>query len=110
MTLELFVILFLKQDQQLQQIVDKTIMEGDLDRDGKLSFEEFAQMVSNTVGDISFVSRLALSHFTLRTLWNRWRLKTFSDGFGANDIHIPSYPAVYVAHHSRLLHHYPFII
>lgn len=36
------------KDQQLQQIVDKTIMEGDLDRDGKLSFEEFAQMVSNT--------------------------------------------------------------
>lgn len=24
-------------------------MEGDHDRDGKLSFEEFAQMVSNTV-------------------------------------------------------------
>jgi len=23
-------------------------MEGDFDRDGKLSFEEFAQMVSNT--------------------------------------------------------------
>lgn len=68
MTLELFVILFLKQDQQLQQIVDKTIMEGDLDRDGKLSFEEFAQMVSNTVGDISLVSRLVLSHLTLRTL------------------------------------------
>ncbi|KAH0839572.1 calcium calmodulin-dependent protein phosphatase [Lanmaoa asiatica] len=36
------------KDQQLQQIVDKTIMEGDYDRDGKLSFEEFAQMVSNT--------------------------------------------------------------
>ena len=39
----------LLQDQQLQQIVDKTIMEGDQDGDGKLSFEEFAQMVSNTV-------------------------------------------------------------
>jgi hypothetical protein len=37
------------QDQQLQQIVDKTIMEADQDGDGKLSFEEFAQMVSNTV-------------------------------------------------------------
>lgn len=33
----------------MQQIVDKTIMEGDHDHDGKLSFEEFAQMVSNTV-------------------------------------------------------------
>jgi len=41
------------QDQQLQQIVDKTIMEGDHDRDGKLSFEEFAQMVSNTVSSVS---------------------------------------------------------
>ena len=37
------------KDQQLQQIVDKTIMEADKDGDGKLSFEEFALMVSNTV-------------------------------------------------------------
>jgi Ca2+-binding EF-hand superfamily protein len=37
------------QDQQLQQIVDKTIMEADQDGDGKLNFDEFAQMVSNTV-------------------------------------------------------------
>lgn len=37
------------QDAQLQQIVDKTIMEADKDGDGKLSFEEFAQMVANTV-------------------------------------------------------------
>ncbi|KAJ3865041.1 calcium/calmodulin-dependent protein phosphatase [Lentinula novae-zelandiae] len=36
------------QDQQLQQIVDKTIMEADKDGDGKLDFEEFAMMVSNT--------------------------------------------------------------
>lgn len=36
------------KDQQLQQIVDKTIMEADKDGDGKLSFEEFAQMVTNT--------------------------------------------------------------
>jgi serine/threonine-protein phosphatase 2B regulatory subunit len=40
------------KDQQLQQIVDKTIMEADKDGDGKLSFEEFALMVSNTVRDI----------------------------------------------------------
>lgn len=40
---------FIIQDQQLQQIVDKTIMEADQDGDGKLSFEEFAQTVSNTV-------------------------------------------------------------
>jgi len=36
------------KDQQLQQIVDKTIMEADKDGDGKLSFEEFSTMVSNT--------------------------------------------------------------
>ncbi|KAL0581205.1 Calcineurin subunit B [Marasmius crinis-equi] len=36
------------KDQQLQQIVDKTIMEADQDGDGKLNFEEFSTMVSNT--------------------------------------------------------------
>lgn len=36
------------KDQQLQQIVDKTIMEADLDGDGKISFEEFTKMVENT--------------------------------------------------------------
>jgi len=34
-------------DVQLQQIVDKTILEGDLDGDGKISLEEFKKMVSN---------------------------------------------------------------
>ncbi len=29
-------------DVQLQQIVDKTILDADKDKDGKLSFEEFA--------------------------------------------------------------------
>jgi serine/threonine-protein phosphatase 2B regulatory subunit len=37
------------QDTQLQEIVDKTIMEADKDGDGKLSFEEFTTMVANTV-------------------------------------------------------------
>ncbi|KAG8917006.1 Calcineurin subunit B [Tulasnella sp. 408] len=36
------------KDTQLQQIVDKTIMEADKDGDGKLSFEEFTQMVAKT--------------------------------------------------------------
>ena len=36
------------KDGQLQQIVDKTIMEADLDKDGKISFEEFTKMVENT--------------------------------------------------------------
>lgn len=30
------------------QIVDKTIMEADQDRDGKISFEEFMKMVEHT--------------------------------------------------------------
>jgi serine/threonine-protein phosphatase 2B regulatory subunit len=53
---ELFIVLKMMvgsnlKDQQLQQIVDKTIMEADLDGDGKISFEEFTKMVENT--DIS---------------------------------------------------------
>ncbi|KAH8743930.1 calcineurin regulatory subunit B [Hyaloscypha finlandica] len=50
---ELFVVLKMMvgsnlKDTQLQQIVDKTMMEADLDRDGKISFEEFSMFVSNT--------------------------------------------------------------
>ncbi|KAG0300908.1 Calcineurin subunit B [Dissophora globulifera] len=36
------------KDNQLQQIVDKTIMEADRDADGKISFEEFCGAVENT--------------------------------------------------------------
>ncbi len=36
------------KDNQLQQIVDKTIMEADLDGDGKVSFDEFTKMVEST--------------------------------------------------------------
>ncbi|KAG8891130.1 Calcineurin subunit B [Tulasnella sp. 332] len=36
------------KDSQLQQIVDKTIMEADRDGDGKLNFEEFTFMVAKT--------------------------------------------------------------
>lgn len=36
------------RDQQLQQIVDKSIMEADLDGDGKISFEEFMNIVEAT--------------------------------------------------------------
>ena len=50
---ELFIVLKMMvgnnlKDQQLQQIVDKTIMEADLDNDGKISFEEFKKMVEGT--------------------------------------------------------------
>eukprot|EP01091_Cochliopodium_minus_P008464 TRINITY_DN1923_c0_g1_i1.p1 TRINITY_DN1923_c0_g1~~TRINITY_DN1923_c0_g1_i1.p1 ORF type:complete len:207 (-),score=69.83 TRINITY_DN1923_c0_g1_i1:374-919(-) len=33
---------------QLQQIVDKTILEADQDKDGKINFEEFKKLISNT--------------------------------------------------------------
>jgi serine/threonine-protein phosphatase 2B regulatory subunit len=36
------------KDNQLQQIVDKTIMEADKDGDGKISFDEFLVTVENT--------------------------------------------------------------
>lgn len=36
------------KDQQLQQIVDKTMMEADQNGDGKLDFDEFKTMVQNT--------------------------------------------------------------
>ncbi|OQV02873.1 EF-hand domain-containing protein isoform 2 [Cladophialophora immunda] len=50
---ELFIVLKMMvgsnlKDQQLQQIVDKTIMEADKDGDGKISFSEFTQMVEST--------------------------------------------------------------
>jgi serine/threonine-protein phosphatase 2B regulatory subunit len=32
---------------QLQQIVDKTILEADKDKDGRISFDEFQQMIEN---------------------------------------------------------------
>jgi serine/threonine-protein phosphatase 2B regulatory subunit len=38
-------------DVQLQQIVDKTILEGDLDRDGKLSFEEFKRVIFQSLNE-----------------------------------------------------------
>lgn len=43
----------------LWQIVDKTIMEADKDRDGKISFEEFTKMVENT--DVSMSMTLGKS-------------------------------------------------
>lgn len=52
------------KDMQLQQIVDKTIMEADKDGDGKISFQEFKDMVNTT--DIS--GKMTLGMFSLRTM------------------------------------------
>ena len=65
---ELFIVLKMMvgsnlKDQQLQQIVDKTIMEADLDGDGKVSFEEFTKMVENT--DVSMSMTLGKFKFTV---------------------------------------------
>lgn len=60
---ELFIVLKMMvgsnlKDVQLQQIVDKTIMEADKDRDGKISFEEFKQIVEKT--DVSMTMTLGM--------------------------------------------------
>ncbi len=42
-------------DSQLQQIVDKTIVYLDKDQDGRISFEEFRQLVDtrNALADVT---------------------------------------------------------
>ena len=47
------------QDAELQQIVDKTMMEADLDGDGKLNFEEF----KNAIDTKSIANTLTLNMF-----------------------------------------------
>ena len=49
-------------DVQLQQIVDKTIIEADLDKDGKISYEEFCFSASIT----SLIKRRAHTEQTQR--------------------------------------------
>lgn len=61
---ELFIVLKMMvgnnlKDVQLQQIVDKTIMEADKDHDGRISFEEFTDMVESTDVNLS----MTLSRF-----------------------------------------------
>jgi serine/threonine-protein phosphatase 2B regulatory subunit len=61
---ELFIVLKMMvgnnlKDMQLQQIVDKTMMEADMDGDGKISFEEFTRMVEHT--DVSMSMTLGES-------------------------------------------------
>jgi len=46
------------KDAQLQQIVDKTIIKADKDQDGKVSFEEFCDMVEGT----DIIGQLTLPH------------------------------------------------
>jgi serine/threonine-protein phosphatase 2B regulatory subunit len=69
---ELFIVLKMMvgsnlKDGQLQQIVDKTIMEADLDKDGKISFEEFTKMVENTDVSMSMTLGRCLLNETMIT-------------------------------------------
>jgi serine/threonine-protein phosphatase 2B regulatory subunit len=71
---ELFIVLKMMvgnnlKDQQLQQIVDKTIMEADLDNDGKISFEEFTKMVENTDVSMSMTLGECFLSLMLLTFW-----------------------------------------
>ena len=75
---ELFIVLKMMvgsnlKDQQLQQIVDKTIMEADLDKDGKISFEEFTKMVENTDVSMSMTLGKSRSLFSPSQPWSRSR-------------------------------------
>lgn len=72
---ELFIVLKMMvgsnlKDQQLQQIVDKTIMEADLDKDGKISFEEFSKMVENT--DVSMSMTLGECPYHSSFILSAW--------------------------------------
>lgn len=77
---ELFIVLKMMvgnnlKDNQLQQIVDKTIMEADKDGDGKISFEEFKRMVENT--DVSM--SMTLGMFFLLTPSSPFQFIRFQD-------------------------------
>ncbi|KAI1036840.1 hypothetical protein LB503_003123 [Fusarium chuoi] len=88
---ELFIVLKMMvgsnlKDQQLQQIVDKTIMEADLDKDGKISFEEFTKMVestdvsmSMTVGKLFEAIVLSVSVMSSAVMVGNWDLGGLSD-------------------------------
>ncbi|KAH7228726.1 hypothetical protein BKA60DRAFT_443268, partial [Fusarium oxysporum] len=88
---ELFIVLKMMvgsnlKDQQLQQIVDKTIMEADLDKDGKISFEEFTKMVestdismSMTVGKLFKAIVASASAMSYAVMIGNWDLGGLSD-------------------------------
>ena len=46
-------------DVQLQQLVDRTIIKADKDMDGKISFEEFTEMVK----DLDVIDKLTINYW-----------------------------------------------
>lgn len=61
------------KDQQLQQIVDKTILEADKNGDGKLDFSEFMHMVNNTeiAKQLTLEVRASAPHLTDARTYSR---------------------------------------
>ena len=47
-------------DVQLQQLVDRTIIKADKDMDGKISFEEFTEMVK----DLDVIDKLTINYWS----------------------------------------------
>ena len=96
---ELFIVLKMMvgnnlKDVQLQQIVDKTIMEADKDHDGKISFDEFTEMVENTdinlsmtlsmfvlLGSLLFSHVADNHHHYLQTAFEHTRIVSLGAGF-----------------------------
>jgi serine/threonine-protein phosphatase 2B regulatory subunit len=103
---ELFIVLKMMvgsnlKDQQLQQIVDKTIMEADLDGDGKISFEEFTKMVEST--DVSM--SMTLGMFSPIPSWTEYhansaRPQTSSSIFQENAFWQAKMGATCIWHHA----------
>lgn len=79
---ELFIVLKMMvgnnlKDVQLQQIVDKTIMEADKDQDGKISFDEFKDMVENT--DVSLSMTLSMFFSSCQFIFMDYSCWPFAD-------------------------------
>lgn len=47
-------------DVQLQQLVDRTILQGDKDKDGKLSYEEFKELIKEGGGELESKMKIEL--------------------------------------------------
>lgn len=60
-------------DVQLQQLVDRTIIKADTDKDGKISFDEFSEMVK----DLDVIDKLTINCWRIgvikgKNIKNQW--------------------------------------
>ena len=53
-------------DVQLQQLVDRTIIKADTDKDGKISFDEFSEMVK----DLDVIDKLTINCWAGLETWD----------------------------------------